>query len=270
MAKTLLVQDVDNFLSKFAPPKLAEEWDKIGLQVGSLHDPVRGISVSLDVTEAVLWEAVEHDTNLLITHHPLFMRPIVCLDEANPPTQLARLATRMDINILAFHTNLDACREGLNDLLAKNLKLKGLKPLLPSRDPRLGNAGLGRIGHVQKIRLKELLKTIGKKLSLKNLRYVGDLHHPIERIAVMTGSGGGFFHEAKRAGADLLVTGDVKYHHALDALAEGIALIDIGHYAGEIGMVSLIAKKLRPWAKKYSVKVFETLVSADPFQFWSY
>ena len=268
MAKTLTIQDVNQFLSKFAPPSLAEDWDNVGLQVGNLEDKLTGTLVSLDVTENVLWEAVEHDSNLLITHHPLFFRPIQCLDDAKGPTRLARLATQMGINILSFHTNLDSTRQGLNDLLAKKLKVQALKPLIPSLDKQMPQAGLGRIGKVSKTRLGNFTQTIARQLKIKNLRYVGDPKHPIQKVAVLTGSGGGYFLEAKQAGADVLVTGDVKYHHALDALGEGITLIDIGHYAGEIGMVPLVAGKVRNFLKgrKSKLKVFETQAQYDPIQ----
>lgn len=270
MPTRLTVQNIDQFLSRFAPPSLAEEWDNVGLQVGNSADVLTGILVSLDVTEAVLWEAVEHDANLIITHHPLFFRPVNHLDDLQVSTRQARLATQMGINILSFHTNLDATREGLNDQLVKILKIKAVKPLIPSRDKKIPKAGLGRIGKVSKTNLEKFTKQAAKNLGLKNLRYVGDSRHAITRVAVMTGSGGGFFLEAQNAGADVLITGDVKYHHALDALGSGIALIDIGHFAGEIGMVSLVAKKLREFlrGKNSKVKIFETAAQTDPFQFY--
>ena len=270
MPKSISVHTINQFLSHFAPPSLAEDWDNVGLQVGNLEDPLAGILVSLDITEAVLWEAVEHEVNLIITHHPLFFRPVSHLDDMQVPTRLARLATQMGINILSFHTNLDATREGLNDQLAKVLKLKSLKPLLPSRDKKNLRAGLGRIGTVTKTNLKDFSRRCAKNLCIKHLRLVGDPRHPIRRVAVMTGSGGGFFMDAKKAGADVLVTGDVKYHHALDALGEGMALIDVGHFAGEIPMVPLVAKRVRKFlrGKKSKLKVVETRMQADPFQFY--
>jgi dinuclear metal center YbgI/SA1388 family protein len=269
MPSKIIVRQIDQFLSRFAPPSLAEEWDNVGLQVGNPEDPVTGILVSLDVTEAVLWEAVEHDANLIITHHPLFFQPVNRLDDLQVPTRLARLATQMGINILSFHTNLDSTRQGLNDQLAKVVNLTSIKPLIPSRDKKIPNSGLGRIGKVPKTTLDKFLKLVTKNLHLTNLRYVGDPHHPIICVAVMTGSGGGFFLEAQNAGADVLITGDVKYHHALDALGCGIALIDIGHFAGEIGMVPLVAGKLREYLrrKKAKLKIIETKAQTEPFQF---
>jgi len=265
-----LIQDLYDYLVKLAPPSLAEEWDPVGLQVGSLRDGLQGISVSLDVTEAALWEAVEHDCNALVTHHPLFFKPLRRLDDATPASRCARLAAQMGMNILSFHTNLDSTERGLNDQLAQGLGLKELRPLLPSRDPRYPRAGLGRIGSVSASNLERFVRNVASRLKLKDLRYVGDPKHAVRRVAVMTGSGGGSINEAKSAGADVLVTGDVKYHQALDALAEGIALIDIGHFAGEIGMVSWLTQELRAWArrKKISRRIHASTSGRDPFCFW--
>ncbi len=265
------VQDAFDFLEKIAPASLAEEWDPVGIQVGSLKEELHGVLVSLDVTETALWEAVEHDCNLLVTHHPLFFKPLKRLDDRTPVSRCARLAAQMGVNVVSFHTNLDATERGLNDQLAGRLGLKALKPLLPSRDPRRPRAGLGRIGRVARTNLAKFADAVGKRLALEHLRFVGDPKRPVERVAVMTGSGGGYFQEAKAAGADVLVTGDVKYHPALDALAEGIALIDIGHFAGEIGMVPWLAAELRRWGRRrgFAKRIFASESGRDPFRFWS-
>lgn len=270
MVSKLNVGALLNHLEKLAPPTLAEDWDNVGLQLGSLQEPVTGILVSLDVTEAVLWEAVENDANCLVTHHPLFFQPFKSLTEFQVPTRLARLATQMGINILSFHTNLDSTQSGLNDALAKTLKLSSVKVLMPAQDPKYSKAGLGRVGRLPKTTLKLLIPKVARALKITHLRYVGDPKHVVQKVAVMTGSGGGFFSEAKKAGADVLITGDVKYHQALDAMAEEIAMVDVGHYAGEIEMVRLVAKKIRAFLKKKSpmVRVWETRAQEDPFQFW--
>jgi len=271
MTKTAQLKEIYSFLKRLAPEALAEPWDNIGLQVGSLEEVVSGILVSLDATEAVLWEAVEHEANLVVTHHPLIFKAIKRLDDSTASSRILRLAVQMDLNVMSFHTNLDSTQAGLNDALARTIGVQGTRALIPSRDPKNPKAGLGRIGSVPKTSLKNFLSHLSKRLSLNELRYVGDLRHPIKKVAVMTGSGGDFFLEAQQAGADVLVTGDVKYHQALDSQSEGIALVDIGHYAGEIGMVPLVSAHLRSWLKKsrLGIKVFESQVTEDPFRFWS-
>lgn len=269
MANLPSVAQVLDFLNILAPPPLAESWDNVGLQLGHPEEEVSGILVALDVTEAVLWEAVQHKANLILTHHPLFFRPISSLDDSTVAQRLIRLGAQMAVNIACFHTNLDSAAEGLNQNLAKSLGLKNIRPLLPH--PQYPGAGMGRLGQTPKpTQLFQLLNKIGELFQKNCIPYVGDPHRPIRKVAVVTGSGGAYFQEAHRAQADVLVTGDVKYHHALDATAEGIALIDLGHFSGEIAMVEWMAQKLIHWLKKksYPVDVWQTQAQTDPIRFW--
>jgi len=271
MPPTVSVKEVLEFLNRLAPPSLAEDWDNVGLQAGSLKEKVKGVLVSLDVTEKVLQEALRSGANVLVTHHPLFFRSTKRVDDSTEALRLAKRAIQKNIQVLSFHTNLDSTQEGLNDLLAKKLGLQKVKALIPSRDPKHPRAGLGRIGSLRKTSLRAFLKQVSQALNLRHFRYVGNLDCLLQKVAVITGSGAEYFPEAKEAGAEVLVTGDAKYHGALDAFAEGIALVDVGHFASEIGMVSLVGEKLRRWSmqKRLGIKIFETTVQEDPFRFWS-
>lgn len=105
--------------------------------------------------------------------------------------------------------------------------------------------GLGRIGRLpEPTSLAEYAGRLSKTLSASALRYVGDPAARISKVALCSGSGASLLHEAARSGADLLVTGDVKYHEARDAEDLGIALIDAGHFPTEIIMVSEITERL--------------------------
>ncbi|MCB1214290.1 MAG: Nif3-like dinuclear metal center hexameric protein [Deltaproteobacteria bacterium] len=269
MKKKIKVQEVFDYLNAFAPMDLAETWDSVGLQTGDLNKEVQGILISLDPTEAVLWEAAEKGANTLITHHPLLLKPLKVLDNSSIASRLARLSVLLDLNILSFHTNLDATRGGLNDVLAQKIGLKQTQAMIPN--PKNPKVGLGRLGKVPTQSLESLIKKLQKSLKLKNLRYTGDLKQKIHDVGVMTGSGGAYFKEAKEAGAQVLITGDVKYHHALDAQQENIALIDIGHFHGEFPMIKLLADLLKKWAKqkKLKLKIEESLSQQDPFHFFS-
>ncbi len=268
--QTIQVRDVLSFLNRFAPPTLAEVWDNVGLQVGSLGQNVKGVLVALDITEEVIRESVTRKANLIITHHPLFFKKVDRLDDSTLPMRLAKQAVENRLNILSFHTNLDSTEHGLNDLLANQLGLKKIKVLMRAQDPKKINSGLGRVGQWKKSSLLELVAHTAKTLKIKNLRFVGNPQQKIETIAIITGSGADYFLEAKRAGAQVLITGDVKYHTALEAESEGVALIDVGHFASEIGMVSLISNQLKDWMKRkrISLPIFETKVQRDPFQFF--
>lgn len=94
--------------------------------------------------------------------------------------------------------------------------------------------GLGRIGKLDSaINLKELCNNIKKKLNMSHTRVVGDLNSSIKKVAVVTGSGADMIKKAQRSGADVIITGDVKYHDAQDALDIGMNVIDCGHFDTE-------------------------------------
>jgi dinuclear metal center YbgI/SA1388 family protein len=105
--------------------------------------------------------------------------------------------------------------------------------------------GLGRIGTLDEpITLAEYAAHIRNALAAPLLRYVGDPARKIKKVALCSGSGASLLREAARAGADVLVTGDVKYHEARDAEDLGLALIDAGHFPTEIIMATAVAGRL--------------------------
>ena len=105
--------------------------------------------------------------------------------------------------------------------------------------------GLGRVGRLpEPLTLAEYVDRLRKNLSAPALRYVGDPSARISKVALCSGSGASLLREAARSGADVLVTGDVKYHEARDAEDLGLALIDAGHFPTEIIMVQDITERL--------------------------
>lgn len=270
MKRSILVEDICQFLFRVAPASLAEEWDNVGLQLGSPRMKVRGILVSLDCTESSVQEANRVGANLIVTHHPLFFKPIRQIHTITVLGKLVESAIQNGIAVLSFHTNLDSAQRGLNDLLARQIGLSRIARFFPARDSSSEQAGLGRMGHVRKTSLGKFIQTLGERLYLKHFRYVGELDWPVEKVAVISGSGATYFLEAKKRGAQVLVSADAKYHAALDAYAEKIALIDIGHWASEFGMVRLVSEQIKQWLKSHrsDLPVFETTTSKDPFQLW--
>ncbi|OQY18481.1 MAG: Nif3-like dinuclear metal center hexameric protein [Desulfobacteraceae bacterium 4572_35.1] len=131
-----------------------------------------------------------------------------------------------------------------------------------------GDVGLGRIGVVEtKQSLKQFAAVCKQALNCPALRVVGNEDNSITKVAVCSGSGAMLIHEAARKGADVLVTGDIKYHEALTAKELGLTLVDAGHFATEHIMASRLAEKLtiqsqkRGWELEYITAPNEI----DPF-----
>ncbi len=128
-----------------------------------------------------------------------------------------------------------------------------------------GNSvGLGRISKLQdSITLKELCNSIKEKLNMEHIRVVGNLNDKINKVAVVTGSGADMFKKAKRSGADVLITGDMKYHDAQDALDIGMNVIDCGHFDTEDIFKDAISIYLEDIE---GIEVIKSNVNLNPFK----
>lgn len=134
---------------------------------------------------------------------------------------------------------------------------------------RRADVGLGRIGHLpEPIALESFAAQVKLALGIPVLRLVGDPQSRVAKVAVCGGSGASLLAEAQRQGADVLVTGDVKYHEARGAQARGLALLDAGHFATERIMVRELAAALRKAAEQRGLAMgfVEFQGEEDPFQ----
>ena len=231
-------------LEDLAPSGLAESWDNVGLMIGSREDPVTGIMVSLDPTVEAVAATRRSDLNLLITHHPLLFKPLSSVDPSTPTGAVVYRAVREGVGILAAHTNLDSAQGGVNDALADLLGLKETAPLIPAVD-RVG-AGMGRLGLLDPpLTLGEVAAKVKEVLGISSLRMVGLSERTIRRVALCGGAGGELVGIARDSGADLYITGEAAHHHAREAEFRGLALIEAGHYATEVPVVPVLARRLK-------------------------
>lgn len=199
MDKYSIVKKIEDF----APPELAESWDCSGwaVNVKSKYEVFK-VMVCLTVTDDIVNQARTQNCDMIISHHPLFFVPL----------------NWRDINIYSAHTNLDKTGGGTTDTLISTL---GLKITDASDFLRYSDTNIS---------IEEFLKLLSKVSP--NLRYVNNKNISyIKRIAFCAGSGSEFIQEAYENGADALVTGDLKFHTALES---PIAVFDIGHFESEI------------------------------------
>ncbi|WP_246823332.1 Nif3-like dinuclear metal center hexameric protein [Terribacillus saccharophilus] len=130
--KQMLIADVIAYFESWCPPLLAEKWDNVGLQVGTLDQTVSGVLTTLDVTQAVVDEAISQNANLIIAHHPLLFAPPKKLDTTAPKGRIIQKLMKHDITVYAAHTNLDIVDGGVNDLMADALGLEQKRVFLPA------------------------------------------------------------------------------------------------------------------------------------------
>lgn len=126
------VKDIMSIMEEAFPPYLAESWDNSGLQIGAANKEVNRLLIALDLDEFVLQQAIEHNVDMIVTHHPFFFRPIKNINYTSPGGKVIQQLVAADITLYAAHTNLDAAEHGLNQALAERLGLTDIQPLYPA------------------------------------------------------------------------------------------------------------------------------------------
>lgn len=241
------VSDLARFLDGFAPPRLAEEWDNVGLLVGDASSEVRRVMTCLTVTPASLAEAIAQHAELIVTHHPLPFRPLKRLTTDTPTGRMLWDAIGARLSIYSPHTAFDSAAEGVNQRLAAGLGLEQIRPLLSERVAETGadfsdRLGAGRWGRTASpLTLEELAGRVKQFLSIDHVQIVGGAAAKTDAVAVACGSGGEFLDAARQAGCDCLVTGEARFHTCLEAEATGMSLVIAGHYPTERFAVEQLA-----------------------------
>jgi dinuclear metal center YbgI/SA1388 family protein len=344
------VADVADFLRSLAPLHLAASWDNVGLLLGEEDVAVvERIMTCLTVTPETAVEATNEGVQLLVTHHPIFFRPVKRLTAQTPEGSMLLALASHGVAVYSPHTAWDNAAGGINDLLAQKLGLTQVTPLRPGQQPGrcklvvfvpdadLGKvsdamfaAGAGRIGQYSEcsfrlsgtgtffgsdatnptvgqkgrreevsewrleaicaeadvdrvvaamrqahsyeepaydvyplrsetaragegrlgklphgVRLAELARQVKEALGATVVQAVGGQGRLVQRIAVACGAGGEFLGDAVRQGADVLLTGEMRFHDCLAAQASSICLILPGHYATERCGVEHLAQRLQ-------------------------
>ena len=269
------VADIIKVMETMAPLRLAEEWDNVGLQVGQLDWPVRSIWVALDPLYDVVDGACRNGVDLLITHHPLIFSPLRCINFDTPVGSVIQAAAGHKLAIFAAHTNFDSAADGINDVLAFRIGLEDLKVLKRGDHPGEDSAtdymqkqGLGRVGELKEtMELLPFALSIKEKLGLKYIKIAGKPDLPVRRVAVCSGSGSSLMKDFCSSGAQVFISGDLRYHDAREVEALNLGLIDMGHFASEYLMVEVLAKRLDKIlaADGKDIKVEACRLENDPF-----
>lgn len=237
------VKELAQVIEDFAPKELQESYDNAGLQVGDPEACVSAVLLCLDVTEDILKEAQERECNLIVSHHPLIFKGLKSLTGANTVQRIVIEALKKGISIYAAHTNLDSAWDGVSHEIARRLNVKDIRVL----EPQAGNpkAGLGVIGNITPLPKIEFLRKVKDTFKVTALRYSAQSPSVVvRRVAVCGGAGASLISQAIQDKADILVTGDVKYHD-FTTFGDEIIIADIGHYESELCSREILSRVIR-------------------------
>ena len=258
------IKDITDVIERFAPLAYQESYDNAGLIVGRPDDEVRQALLAVDVTDEVLDEAEREGCDLVITHHPIVFHPLKRFNSADMVQRCVERAIRRGIALYACHTNLDSAPEGMSWRLAALLGIGELSVLQPSEgDPR---AGFGVVGELpEPLPTVEFLRRMQQRLGVKVVRHSDLVSEQVRRIALCTGAGASLMADARRAGADLYVTADLKYNDFMFPDGEFV-VADIGHFESEYCAIELLFEVLSKNLITFAVRKSES--SRNPVNYF--
>lgn len=227
------VKDIARIIEEHAPLKMQESYDNAGMQVGCPDDTVKGILLCTDVSPEVVDEAIEGGYNLIISHHPLIFHALKKITGRSLVENIVARAIKHDINIYCAHTNMDNTPGGVSFRMAAKLGMTDVAMLDPHpTDDDAVMAGCGVIGNVEPMEARAFMQLLKDTFGVEAVRYCGCDTAVVSRVALCGGAGSFLAGKAIEQGAQVFVTGDLRYHDMLDN-GRSILMADIGHYESE-------------------------------------
>ncbi len=242
------VKYIYEFLNSISPFELQEKWDNSGLIIGNMEDSFENLYLSMDL-DLELVETLKPNS-LVITHHPLIFSGLKRVNYNTYSTKILRELIKKDISLISMHTNID--KTHLNSFVVEKI----LNFKIENQNEFIANCSVD-------FDFDDLLKHLNKKLNLRNIKYVKTKER-INKLAVCTGSAMSLI---DMVDADCFLTGDIKYHDAMEAKARGLSLIDIRHYESENHFNILLKGLLDDYLKKNKLKAI-IIASKNPFEFF--
>ena len=228
----MLCKEVMKTIETVYSREYALSWDNVGLLAGRDDKEVKKIYIALDATDEVVDAAMEAGADMLITHHPLIFSGMKRINNQDFIGKRLLKLIQKDISYYAMHTNYDVM--GMSALSGEKMKLENVEILEITGESEAGAEGIGRVADLSSnVTLRECAQSVKDAFGLENVKVFGDLDMPVKRIAVSPGSGKSMIGISLEKQADVLVTGDIGHHEGIDAVAQGLAIIDAGHYGIE-------------------------------------
>ncbi|ATL27378.1 Nif3-like dinuclear metal center hexameric protein [Streptomyces formicae] len=265
------LSEVTAALDALWPAELAESWDAVGTVCGDPDAEVSRVLFAVDPVQEIADEAVRLGAQLLVTHHPLYLRGTTTVAASTFKGRVVHDLIKNDVALHVAHTNADRADPGVSDALAGALDLRVVRPLVPDPADQRGRRGLGRICALEHpLTLSELAERAAKRLpaTAQGIRVAGDPERLIRTIAVSGGSGDSLFDDVRAADVDAFLTADLRHHPASEARERTpLALLDAAHWATEWPWCELAAAQLDEISDRHGwgLRVHVSKTVTDPW-----
>ena len=231
------------------PRTAALDFDNVGLLAGRADKEVNRVYLALDATDRVIERAIEEGADMLITHHPLLFSAVKKVTDEDFITRRIVKLIQNDISYYAMHTNYDVL--GMAELSGDKMNMKDAEILEVTAEGDIGEEdepeGIGRVSDLEiPMTLRECCEDVKDAFHLGAVKVFGNLEDKVKRIAICPGSGKSVIQAALDKHADVLITGDIGHHEGIDAVAQGLAIIDGGHY----GIEHIFIEDMRQYLEK--------------------
>ncbi|GAA4365261.1 Nif3-like dinuclear metal center hexameric protein [Paeniglutamicibacter cryotolerans] len=274
-AEVATVGDVLVAIEELWPASLAEGWDAVGPVVGRPERPVKRIIFAVDPTLDVIRDAVSRQADMLITHHPLLLRPVNGVAATGFKGEAIHLLIESGCALVTAHTNADSAVGGVSDVLADILGLTDIAPLAASA-AGLPEEGIGRVGYLESpLTLGDFAaRVFGAMPAVAGgVRVAGDREGLVHKVAVCGGAGDSLFDQVRAAEADVYVTADLRHHPASEAREAAVNgrpyLIDVSHFGSEWLWLPAAAAALDNVLRDqdFEVEIGVSGINTDPWDF---
>lgn len=230
--------EIYKLIDKIAPFNTRYPFDNVGILVGDACSTVKRIAVCLDITKDVVKRAADNECDLIVSHHPVIFDKLSSVTADSIPYMLVKEG----ITAICAHTNLDCAKGGVNDRLAIALGVEEATAINDNEYPDC--APIARIGSVPGFEPEEFAMFVKQNLDAPDVRFVAGGKR-VHRVCVYGGAGNHFILQAKAAGADTIVTSEIKHHQWLEAKNLDMTVIDAGHFSTENVVVKPLALLLK-------------------------
>ncbi|WP_338696005.1 Nif3-like dinuclear metal center hexameric protein [Streptomyces sp. Q6] len=265
------LSEVTTALAALWPASLAEAWDAVGTVVGDPDSEVNRVLFAVDPVQEIVDEAVRIGADLLVTHHPLYLRGTTTVAADTFKGKVVHTLVKNDIALHVAHTNADKADPGVSDALAGALDVRVVRPLVPDPTDPSGRRGLGRVCELEHpLTLRELADRAADRLpaTAQGIRVAGDPDATIRTLAVSGGSGDSLFDDVRASGVDAFLTADLRHHPASEAREHtSLALLDAAHWATEWPWCELAAAQLDEISDRHGwgLRVHVSRTVTDPW-----